>query len=98
MPSKSGGTYVPGWIFKAIQGFVVTAVVGGYGMFYSMHDDINKLKHQVEDLEENVAKLEGKLEEAEKGDNSIRESLATIEAQLPFIKAGISDLKDLLKP
>jgi hypothetical protein len=97
MTADQNGTYMPGWVFKAMQGLILTAVVGGYGMFYSMHDDIVSLKHKVETMEADVAKIEGKLDEREDAAGEIRESLAVIKAELPFIKQGINDLKGLLR-
>jgi hypothetical protein len=90
------GMYIPSWIGTALQGLLITAVVGGYGMFYSMHTDIAELKLKVSSLETDVISIETKLDEREKADDEIRDSLTAIKTELPFIKQGITDLKGLL--
>jgi hypothetical protein len=96
MPEGSSVT-IPGWVWKAVQGLLVAAVVGGYGLFYSMHSDIAELKLRVVSLEEDVTSLEVKVQGNNNTSGSIKESLASIRAELPFIKQGINDLKSLLR-
>jgi len=95
--STKGGVYIPEWVWKALQSLLLAAVIGVYGMLYNMHDSVNKLELQVAALEDKTAHLEGKLEEREKVAAEIRETLASINAELPFIKQGINDLKVLLR-
>ena len=96
-PTKKGGMYIPEWIWKAIQSLLLAAVVGGYGMFYTMHNQITKLEIQVAAGQATRAKLEGQLQERSNNETDIRVCLADIKAQLPFIKQGINDLKHLLR-
>jgi len=81
--SKKGGVYVPEWIWKALQGFLAAAVVGGYGMFYTMHSDIAELKIKVTNIESKTAKLETEIDAQDEDREEIREALA------PVIKWGL---------
>tara|TARA_Y100000034_G_scaffold136262_2_gene211867 strand:+ start:1453 stop:1758 length:306 start_codon:yes stop_codon:yes gene_type:complete len=94
---KKGGVHIPEWIWKALQSSLLAAVVGGYGMFYSMHSTQTELKLKVEALQTDVIKLETDLQAQDDDRGEIRESLAAIKAELPFIKRGIEDLGSLLR-
>lgn len=96
-PTKSGGVYIPEWIWKALQSILLAAVLGGYGMFYAMHGDIAELKLKVANAEAKSAKLEAELEEQKKAKDGIKESLIKIETELPHIRAGVDEIKDQLR-
>ena len=94
---KKGGVYVPEWIWKALQSLLLAAVVGGYGMFYTMNSDIAELQLKVDNIEKQATKLEADLDAQDEDREEIREALATIKAELPFIKKGINDLGNLIR-
>ena len=94
---KSGGVYIPEWVWKALQSLLLAAVIGGYGMFYTMKADIAELKLKQENMELRVAKVEAEQEAHDDAEGEIKESLASIKAELPHIKKGIDDLGTLLR-
>ena len=91
------GIYLPGWVWNAVQAGLTAAVIGGYGMFYSMHSDIAGLKLKVESLEKRNAKLEADQAEHDANEGQIREDVASIKAELPYIKGGVDEIKTLLR-
>jgi len=95
--APSGGVYIPEWIWKALQSLLLAAVVGGYGMFYTMHADLTEVQLTQKNLETRLAKVEADLEAQDDSSGEIRESLASIKAELPHIKKGIEDLGSLLR-
>ena len=96
-PEAPRRRYIPEWVWNVIQGILTTAVVGAYVMFYSMHDDIQANKRDVEQLQKDVAALEGKVEASSDEDKEILTSLAAIKAELPHIKKGVDDLGAMLR-
>tara|TARA_Y100000310_G_scaffold288865_1_gene314895 strand:+ start:894 stop:1202 length:309 start_codon:yes stop_codon:yes gene_type:complete len=95
-PKKSGGVYLPEWLWKALQSILLMSVVGAYGMLYSMHGDISELKLERDTYKEKIASLEKEVKESQSSREGIRTSLTKIETELPYIKQGIDDLKSLL--
>ena len=88
-----GGVYIPANTWKIIQTLMIAAMVGVWGMIWSMHGKVG----EIEDLREDIAALEVELATAKASDISIQTSLTKIETELPYIKTGISDVKALLK-
>jgi septal ring factor EnvC (AmiA/AmiB activator) len=99
MPSdsnKKGGIYIPEWIWKALQSVLLAAVLGGYGMFYTMHTDLAESKLKMETLQGRVSKLEAEVEASRGSRAAIQTSLTAIETELPHLKEGIAELKAIL--
>ena len=95
-PVPRGGVYIPEWTWKALQSILLAAVLGGYGMFYSMHSDIAEMKLKQETLQEKFGKVEAEVEASRDSRAAIQTSLTTIETELPHLKDGIAELKSIL--
>ena len=98
MPSAtSKGVYIPEWVWKAMQSCLLAAVLGGYGMFYSMHGDVSELKLKLGAQEKALIELEAEVKVYDEDSDAIKQSLIAIETELPHIKNGIEELKTLMR-
>jgi hypothetical protein len=91
------GIYLPSWIWSALQAALSAAVIGGYGMFYSMHSDLTELKLKMAAAEQKDAELTTDLRANSENESKIREDVASIKAELPHIKGGVEDIKSMLR-
>lgn len=91
-----GGAKLTELAWKILTSVMTAAVLGGYGMFYSMHTDLTELKLQRTTQAQQIAKLEAELAAERASRDGIKSSLTKIETELPYIKQGIADLKEIL--
>ena len=82
-PDNAKGVFIPEWAWKALQSVLVVAVLGGYTMLYTMHDDITVLRLGKLTSDRELAKVVAELAERKAADQKIRDDLTTIKTELP---------------